>query len=206
VTELLWKSFLVPIAVALVTTLLVEYFAKPRLEARKERLLRDRRQIDELVFGFQKIGIVFGALPEPNTLEAMYIDDEVWVEILGRAEQAVSESIDSMSRLSSLYVEKHRMHFRRTSLYLGNLMGLTLGAQRQVGLDLRPLKEAASELEHFDTYFRVYVGLADGQERWIKRWFWKKFTARSYEAEAVETLRKLGLDDPAADLPHSKDH
>lgn len=199
-TELLWKSFLVPIAVALVTTLLVEYFAKPGLEARKERLLRDRRQIDELVFGFQKIGMVFGALPEPKTLEVMYIDDEVWADIVGRAQQAVDSSIDSMSRLSSLYVQKHQSHVRRTSLYLGYLSGMTLGAERQVGMDLRPLKEVAGELEHFDTYFRVYVGLADGQEKWIKRWFWRRFTARPYEAGAINALRALGQDDPAADL------
>lgn len=45
---------------ALVTTLMVEYLAKPRLDARKERLLRDRRQIDQVVFGLQKLGLHMG--------------------------------------------------------------------------------------------------------------------------------------------------
>ena len=52
----------VPVLVALITTLVVEYFAKPRLEARKSRLIRDRQQIDEVIFAFQKAAMLAPAL------------------------------------------------------------------------------------------------------------------------------------------------
>jgi hypothetical protein len=39
----LWASIFASAGVALVTTLLIEYFAKPGLEARKDRILEDRR-------------------------------------------------------------------------------------------------------------------------------------------------------------------
>ena len=42
--SVLWASILASAGVAIVTTLLVEYLAKPGLEARKERILEDRRQ------------------------------------------------------------------------------------------------------------------------------------------------------------------
>ncbi len=42
--DVLWASIVASAGVALVTTLLVEYLAKPWLEARKERILEDRRQ------------------------------------------------------------------------------------------------------------------------------------------------------------------
>ena len=41
--SILWASILASAGVALVTTLLVEYLAKPGLEARKERILEDKR-------------------------------------------------------------------------------------------------------------------------------------------------------------------
>jgi hypothetical protein len=42
--SILWTSILASAGVAVLTTLLVEYLAKPGLEARKERILEDRRQ------------------------------------------------------------------------------------------------------------------------------------------------------------------
>ena len=45
-----------------VPVLVVEYFAKPRLEARKSRLIRDRQQIDEVIFAFQKAAMLAAAL------------------------------------------------------------------------------------------------------------------------------------------------
>jgi hypothetical protein len=42
--SILWASILASAGVAVVTTLLVEYLAKPGLEARKDRILEDRRQ------------------------------------------------------------------------------------------------------------------------------------------------------------------
>jgi hypothetical protein len=41
--SVLWASIFASAGVALVTTLLVEYFAKPTLEARKERILEKKR-------------------------------------------------------------------------------------------------------------------------------------------------------------------
>lgn len=42
--SVLWASIFASAGVALVTTLLVEYFAKPGLEARKDRILESSRE------------------------------------------------------------------------------------------------------------------------------------------------------------------
>jgi hypothetical protein len=42
--SILWASILASAGVALVTTLLVEYLAKPGLEARKDRIIENRRE------------------------------------------------------------------------------------------------------------------------------------------------------------------
>lgn len=61
--DFLLRSLLTPVMVALLTTLVVEYAAKPRLEARKARILRSRAEVDEFVQGSQKLGPLVHALP-----------------------------------------------------------------------------------------------------------------------------------------------
>lgn len=52
--SVVWASVLASAFVALVTTLLIEYFAKPRLEARKERILDKTRQRRNAINNFRR--------------------------------------------------------------------------------------------------------------------------------------------------------
>jgi len=189
----LWTAFVTPIVVALLTTLVVEYFAKPRLDARKERLIRDRRQLDELVYGFQKIGLVYGSLPSPRQRIRAAFTDEALMKSLLDAEMSIQTTLDAMSRLSMRYAIAHTEHISRTSLFLGYLLGMTRSTDATAPDDVENLKKVASQLEHFDTYFRVYVGLEDSQEALIKRVFWRMSTAKEYREDAIATLDRLGL-------------
>ena len=70
-----------PVLVALLTTLAVEYLAKPRLDARKERITSSRRQVDNVVHGFQLAGMLIGSLLNvPETRDERwrsYVDDRL---------------------------------------------------------------------------------------------------------------------------------
>jgi hypothetical protein len=52
--SVVWASVITSTFVALITTLLVEYFAKPRLEARKERILDKSRQRRNAINNFRR--------------------------------------------------------------------------------------------------------------------------------------------------------
>jgi len=53
-SHVLWVSIVASTTVAAFTTLLIEYLAKPRLEARKERILDDNRQLRSALRGLQR--------------------------------------------------------------------------------------------------------------------------------------------------------
>jgi hypothetical protein len=52
--SILWASILSSAAVAILTTLLVEYLAKPSLEARKDRILENRRERRKAISGIRQ--------------------------------------------------------------------------------------------------------------------------------------------------------
>ena len=54
-SQVLWASIVASTAVAAFTTLLIEYIAKPWLEARKERILDDYRQHRTAVRGLERL-------------------------------------------------------------------------------------------------------------------------------------------------------
>jgi hypothetical protein len=56
--SVLWASILASAGVALIVTLVVEYFAKPGLEARKDRILEDRREKRAAIKGIKHASIL----------------------------------------------------------------------------------------------------------------------------------------------------
>jgi hypothetical protein len=72
--SILWASILASAGVALVVTLLVEYFAKPGLEARKDRILEKRREqraavkdMKRAVFLFLRLAYCLGGIKDGTT-------------------------------------------------------------------------------------------------------------------------------------------
>lgn len=68
--SILWASILASAGVAVVTTLLVEYLAKPELEARKERILEDKRERRNALKDFRQYaglaGQISGLAEDPS--------------------------------------------------------------------------------------------------------------------------------------------
>ena len=177
---------------ALLTTLAIEYFAKPRLDARKERITSSRRQVDNVVHGFQLVGMLTGSLlnvPETrDELWCAYVDDR-----LRRLDESLTTLELDISRLSIRYVVKHSSHVGKTATFIGYFQGVVLRAVKVSDPDLSEIRQVAEHMEDFDTYFRVYLGLGDSQEPLLKRLFWRGTERAKYSSNATVTLQDLGL-------------
>ncbi|MNR42346.1 hypothetical protein D3C85_1608520 [compost metagenome] len=115
--------------------------------------------------------------------------------MLQQAQVSAYELNDALSRLSPLYVQKHRQHIGSTMLFIGYLLGQITAARAQ---NLTPklvddLKSTTSNLESFDIYFRANVSLTDSQEKWYRRLFWYLFNRKNTQIQANEILKKYTL-------------
>ena len=181
-----------PVLVALLTTLAVEYLAKPRLDARKERITSSRRQVDNVVHGFQLAGMLIGSLLNvPETRDERwrsYVDDR-----LRRLDESLTTLELDISLLSIRYVVKHSSHVGKTAAFIGYFEGVVLRAAKVPDPDLSEILQVAERMDDFDTYFRVYLGLGDSQEPALKRLFWRRTERAKYSSKATATLQDLGL-------------
>lgn len=195
-----FRLIAIPIVVAFVTTVAVEGLAKPRLEARKARLIRDRQQFDEVVFGFQRLGMLLGALtPEANDpLRAM-----IRTEQLRQLRPAVQSVIDALGRLPLGFVKRHGEHIRMTSAFLGYMIGRFTVSESGTPLTSVERDQLADDLSYLDAYFLANVEFRDSQEPWIKRAFWKGFTRGTYRTDALAVLERYGF--PKESWVRSKD-
>ena len=193
----LWKSLLFPILAAILTTLAVEYFAKPWLEARKERLIRNRQQIDEVIFQFQKVSGSMAALLPDNLKHPL--KERHNEAMRANARDGLYGILEAISRLPHRYAEKHSNHISKTMLFIGYLI-----AHVENGIGTHPLsvearkvdslKAIASDLQYFDVYFLANVSSNDSQEKWYRRVYWNQFSKKeaSQETETIIKKHKLG--------------
>lgn len=191
------KNIVVPIVVAILTTLIVEYFAKPWLEARKERLIRNRKQIDEVVFQFQKVsGSIATLLPDENNHPLKSRHNNV---MLNNAKDGLYGIMEALSRLPYRYVKKHGEHIGKTMLFVGYILSQV---ERAMGLDIMTLgaknidhiKCLALNLEHFDIYFLANISSQDTQEKWYRRLFWNCSEKKKSESKVDKILKDHGLE------------
>jgi hypothetical protein len=178
----------IAVVTALLTTVVVEFLAKPRLEARKARLIRDRQQIDEVIFAFQRAALTAGSVvpadAEPNG-SLMKTVHQRQVLALGADLDGVSAAI---SRLPVRFVERHREHVAWTARFLGYAKALAVLAAEGEYITDSHVRQIADDMPAFDTYFVANVDFHDSQEPWIKRWFWKRFTARQYRDTTAQAM------------------
>lgn len=190
------KGIVIPIVVAVLTTLIVEYFAKPWLEARKERLIRNRKQIDEVIFQFQKVSSSIAALLPGecrHPLKSRHND-----VMLNNAKDGLYGIMEALSRLPHRYVEKHGDHIGKTMLFVGYLLsqvesaiGLSFGTLNAKSID--HIKALAPNLEYFDVYFLANLSSQDTQETWYRRLFWNFSKKKESELKVDNVLKKYGL-------------
>lgn len=88
------------ILIAVATTVVVEFAAKPRLEARKARLLRDRTQIDEVIFTVQGVAMQLGALLEIPTGSTTPLRFAIYTEQVKELAESAANARRAISRLS----------------------------------------------------------------------------------------------------------
>lgn len=142
------KNLLIAVLTALATTLAVEYLAKPKLEARKARIIRDRNQIDEVIFQLQEIGQLLGSL---RIADLKYIED-LSDFLKGQAEQA-EKSLDrlqqAIARLPLKYVVRHSRHIRVSAFHQGLIRA-----------HLKKLKEYIDE-ESYGEAFNATIALEE---------------------------------------------
>jgi hypothetical protein len=193
VNDFIWHSLATPVLVALATTLVVEYAAKPRLEARKVRILRSRAEVDEFVYSAQRLGLLAGALPDSSQLRGNPGLEGYAREAVAELDAAAGEATRVLSRLSLRYAVAHGPHISKTATFLGFLRGKCHSASAEPLDHVDDLKDLVADLENFDVYFRVHLGLGDSQERLIKRLFWRAATESEYAKRADATLDRHGL-------------
>ena len=195
-----FENIIVPVLVAIATTLIVEYFAKPKLEARKARLIRDREQLDKIVFDFQHIALSVGAIPDYDLLKKNKILQRHYEIMLEEAKSGLYQLLKDLSKLSTRFVMNHKEHMNKTSLYIGYLLSqveLIQESDKKWGKpaeqNLKMLKEDASKMELFDKYFLVYPYLIDSQEKWYRRRFWQFFTQKFNSNQIDEYFQLIGV-------------
>lgn len=190
------EKIVVPVIAAILTTLLVEYFAKPKLEARKARLLRDREQFDRIIFSFQRISASLAALPSMEQLQNDSVYRKYASIMLDESRAALYELMREMSHLTSIYVTNHHEHVSKTMKFIGYLLAkVELCIDDKKRSSLTELKEVAENLELFDIYYLVYVYMYDSQESHIRRILWRIFKKKSNNEKIDELFLKYKLAD-----------
>ncbi len=194
IEQLTIEKIAVPIFVAILTTLIVEYFAKPRLEARKSRLLRDRQQFDKIVFCFQRISASIGSLPTADQANQDKVFRKFVMIMLDESRAALYELLKEMSQLSSIYAVSHKEHIGKTMKYVGFLLAkVELCIEDNRKISISELKELAESLELFDVYYLVYVYMYDSQESSVKRLIWRMFRRKSNDAKIDSLFDKYKI-------------
>lgn len=178
-------GIILPMIAAVLATFVVEWIAKPWLDARKERILHSRLQTEKLVWAFQKVSLAISFIDGARRLAEAESDKSLQDALTRGYQSRINDVITFCSDLDSVvselslpYINKNKEAVENLSLYVGILKGAALRAQA-VG-DTDTLVNRARDANKFDTYFRVFVGFADSQENLLKRLYWKKFQKRKY--------------------------
>ena len=152
----------IAVLTALLTTLVVEYFAKPQLEARKERLIHNRNQIEEVIFLFQELGLTLGSLGFNKKADfrklASYIEKQVEHALL------VAEKLQAaIPRLQLKYALKNKKHIASGMILMGELLAALYSLQeatakakeKEIENYLAKISSLKSSLELVDYTFEL---------------------------------------------------
>jgi hypothetical protein len=125
-----WDTVATSAATALIVTLGIEYAAKPRLEARKERVLAALRSRRELSAALTAVSLPAAFLTmdipkdaEPQVRETLKAERQRQYERMREQAQAMT---DSMDRHASTF---HSMPMKIVMSYIGTVQGIMLSAR-----------------------------------------------------------------------------
>jgi len=172
-----WPSILASALVASVVTLLIEYVAKPRLEARKARILDADQRKREAIYGLRRavelvsrLGSFTGAkeLDEPATQERM----KKWA---GEVEQLVETAYLTIEAPKSL---------RGSWMYLNGYVTGFMAHMQSEKLDLSTWKGLSSTFNDLSFFLSLFT---------TSRWHWRQrrtLVKHLIELDAIRRERK----------------
>ncbi|EWM67010.1 MULTISPECIES: hypothetical protein [unclassified Micromonospora] len=125
-----WDIVATSAATALIVTLGIEYAAKPRLEARKERILAALRSRRELSAALTAVSLpaAFLSMDIPREAESQVretLKEERWRQY-ERMRQQAQAMTDSMDRHAGTF---HSMPMKIVMSYIGTMQGILLSAR-----------------------------------------------------------------------------
>ena len=165
----IWSQIAVPILVALVTTLSIEYFAKPTLDARRQRIIRGADAVDRIIYQFQVLGLQLGIAVHSSSNDPVTVAARE--AALAEIKLGVSGMIEAIARLPVLYVQKHSEHIRLCAYYFGYLRGLL--EENLALITSEQLTQVENDITVLDQYFRVYPNAGANIEPVLKRIYWR---------------------------------
>ncbi len=146
-----WDTVATAAVTAVVVTLLVEYAAKPRLEARKERIVaavRTRRELVELLVSIGVTAQHLGhELPAGREPEVVSIVRKQRARNYEQMETAIMRVFDDIGRYAAVYPARLQ---EVLSAYLGCVVGVVISrrsqhAQARIVADFAPLITTAMQ-------------------------------------------------------------
>ncbi|MFG1849612.1 hypothetical protein [Micromonospora carbonacea] len=127
-----WDTVATAAATAMFVTLAVEYAAKPRLEARKERILDGLRSRNELVSAIANVSVPAGLLTLDIPKEASADVRQNLLEERRRQYERLRNLVQSMQDNAVRHVKTYPVRWRGFALrYIACVQGVMLSARTQ---------------------------------------------------------------------------
>jgi hypothetical protein len=173
-------QILIAVVTALATTVVVDFAAKPRLEARKARLIRARQSLDDYIAASVKLSMRAGMVPFPRQ-----VTEPIMAAYRHRAvlalEPTLDELLNALAGLSIRWSIKHREHIGRTLRLWGNVAAFIELEKSGSPWDDQEFRKAVDLAAEADVYFLANVEFADPQQSLLSRWRWNRNSRKAYE-------------------------
>jgi hypothetical protein len=149
--SVVWASVIASAFVALVTTLLVEYLAKPGLEARKERILEERREQRKVTNGLGQVALLVGRLSIYHADSELYSSLDEYVNGIAKE---LREHVILAHKIIDIPEPIKEKWGRTTAELLAFSLALQSG-RRATGKQLERLEAACDILDNFIALLRM---------------------------------------------------
>lgn len=190
---MIWTLVLAAVT-SLVTTFVVEYLARPSLEARKARMLRSQDAFLALTGALDCLSYLAIQLPTPADVSARPMLKSFRRSRLLELVKAADAADDALTRLPVVYVAKHGEHIGRTAQVLGYIRAALLDIEEGGSRGDSALIETFEGFGYVRDYFEIYPTIRDLRQAPQARWFWRRTQRRSYVSNARQYVESLAHD------------
>jgi hypothetical protein len=189
--SVIWTLVLAAVT-SLLTTVVVEYVARPSLEARKARMLRAQDAFLALTGALDRLAYLFLQLPTRSEVQAKPLVAPFRRTRITELVKAADAADEALTRLPIVYVVKHGSHIGRTAQVLGYMRAALLDLEEDGVAGDDALRETFDGFEYIRVYFEIYPTIRDPRQNPLARWFWRRTQRRRYVSEAQRFVDGLG--------------